>query len=65
MRRHISHFSWPDTALCEVPSKPTLAKAKGVGQYTYVFLRKHVRMQYLCLNLTCQKAEKKSFIFVH
>uniref|UniRef100_A0A674PAP5 Patched 2 n=1 Tax=Takifugu rubripes TaxID=31033 RepID=A0A674PAP5_TAKRU len=27
----ITHFSWPDFGFCEVPSKPTLAEAKGVG----------------------------------
>lgn len=42
MRSCITHFSWPDTGLCEVPSKPTLAKAKGVGQYMCVFLCKCV-----------------------
>lgn len=33
----ITHFSWPDAGLCEVPSKPTLARAKGVGRYMCVF----------------------------
>lgn len=42
MRSCITHFSWPDTGLCEVPSKPTLAKSKGVGQYMCVFLCKCV-----------------------
>lgn len=27
LRSCITHFSWPDSGLCEVPSKPTLAKA--------------------------------------
>uniref|UniRef100_H2RVP5 Patched 2 n=1 Tax=Takifugu rubripes TaxID=31033 RepID=H2RVP5_TAKRU len=27
----ITHFSWPDFGFCEVPSKPTLAEAKGVA----------------------------------
>ena len=39
MRSCITHFSWPDAGLCEVPSKPTLARAKGVGRYMCVFLR--------------------------
>lgn len=36
MRSRISHFSWPDAPSSEVPSKPTLVKAKGVGQYGYM-----------------------------
>lgn len=42
MRSCITHFSWPDAGLCEVPSKPTLARAKGVGRYMCVFLCKCV-----------------------
>lgn len=42
MRSCISHFSWPDAGLCKVPSKPTLARAKGVGRYMCVFLYKCV-----------------------
>lgn len=38
MRSCITHFSWSDAGSCEVPSKPTLVKAKGVGRYMCVFL---------------------------
>lgn len=38
----ITHFSWPDAGLCEVPSKPTLARAKGVGRYMCVFQCAHI-----------------------
>lgn len=44
MRSCITHFSWPDVGLCEVPSKPILARAKGVGRYMCVFLWKCVRI---------------------
>lgn len=44
MRSCITHFTWPDAGLCEVPSKPILARAKGVGRYMCVFLCKCVRI---------------------
>lgn len=42
MGSRITHFSWPDAGLCEVPSKPTLARAKGVGPYMCVFQCEHI-----------------------
>lgn len=55
MGSRITHFSWPDAGLCEVPSKPTLARAKGVGRYMCVCVpvqayRLSSRLSYIILN---------------
>lgn len=58
MRSCITHFSWPDAGLCEVPSKPTLARAKGVGRYMCVFLCKCVCVHIYSRNTLCYKVQR-------
>lgn len=55
MGSRITHFSWPDAGLCEVPSKPTLARAKGVARYMCVFQCGHIYSQgrLCCVILNC------------